>query len=85
MSFPAFLCGKGSNRGAAPDVSAWGRTDYSDFDTGSDVDGSDLAEFAAAYGFTSADNNYNALCDFDSDGDVDGSDVNIFGEEFGKT
>jgi len=85
LSFPAFLCGKCSNRGAAPDVSAWGRTDYSDFDTGSDVDGSDLAEFAAAYGFTSADNNYNALCDFDSDGDVDGSDVNIFGEEFGKT
>ena len=62
-----------------------GGGDYSDFDTGSDVDGSDLAEFAAAYGFTSADNNYNALCDFDSDGDVDGSDVNIFGEEFGKT
>ena len=64
----------------SPDIGAWGRTDYlADFDAGSDVDRSDLGEFAAAYGFTSADNNYNALCDFGSDGDVDGPDLKYFG------
>jgi len=73
----------------SPDIGAWGRTDYlADFDAGSDVDRSDLGEFAAAYGFTSADNNYNALCDFGSDAVTVmwmALTLSILAEEFGKT
>ena len=37
-----------------------------------------IASFAAAYGSTSLDANYNASCDMDIDGDVDGGDLAVF-------
>jgi len=54
-----------------------------DFDTDGDVDGSDLAIFAADFGRTDC----SADCpgDFDTDGDVDGSDLATFAADFGRT
>jgi hypothetical protein len=54
-----------------------------DFDNDGDVDGSDLAIFAADFGRT----NCNSDCegDFDNDGDVDGSDLATFAADFGRT
>ena len=56
-----------------------------DFDNDGDVDGSDLAIFAADFGQTdcSLENCCNA--DFDTDNDVDGSDLAVFVADFGTT
>ncbi|MDL1978677.1 MAG: hypothetical protein LWX52_11380, partial [Deltaproteobacteria bacterium] len=56
-----------------------------DFDNDGDVDGSDLAVFAADFGRT--DCSLQDFCDgdFDGDGDVEGSDLAIFAADFGKT
>ncbi len=54
-----------------------------DFDTDGDVDGSDLAVFAADFGRTDCVDDCEG--DFDSDGDVDGSDLAIFAADFGRT
>ena len=58
-----------------------------DFDGDSDVDGSDLAIFAADFGRTDCNQPSVLPCegDFDGDGDVDGSDLAIFAEDFGRT
>ena len=57
------------------------------FDLDGDVDGSDLAVFAADFGRTDCCEPGAKLCegDFDSDGDVDGSDLAVFAADFGRT
>ena len=54
-----------------------------DFDGDSDVDGSDLAVFAADFGRTDCSDDCEG--DFEPDGDVDGSDLAIFAADFGRT
>jgi len=54
-----------------------------DFDGDSDVDGSDLATFAADFGRTDCSGDCEG--DFDNDGDVDGSDLAVFAADFGRT
>jgi hypothetical protein len=54
-----------------------------DFEPDGDVDGSDLAVFAADFGRTDCSNDCEG--DFNSDGDVDGSDLAIFAADFGRT
>ena len=56
-----------------------------DFDRDGDVDGSDLAVFAAYFGRTDCQTGPICEGDFDSDGDVDGSDLAIFAADFGRT
>lgn len=56
-----------------------------DFDGDSDVDGSDLAVFAADFGRTDCDQGQECEGDFDGDGDVDGSDLAVFAADFGRT
>lgn len=56
-----------------------------DFDGDSDVDGSDLAVFAADFGRTDCTNPPPCEGDFDNDGDVDGSDLAVFAADFGRT
>lgn len=58
-----------------------------DFDHDGDVDGSDLAVFAADFGRTDCCEPNVELCegDFDVDGDVDGSDLAVFAADFGRT
>jgi hypothetical protein len=56
-----------------------------DFEPDGDVDGSDLATFAADFGRTDCVNPPPCEGDFDSDGDVDGSDLASFASEFGRT
>lgn len=56
-----------------------------DFDTDSDVDGSDLALFAADFGRTDCDSGPECEGDFDHDNDVDGSDLAVFAADFGRT
>ena len=50
-----------------------------------DVDGSDLAVFAADFGRTDCTTGPACEGDFDSDGDVDGSDLAVFAADFGRT
>jgi len=54
-----------------------------DFDYDGDVDGSDLAIFAADFGRTDCSSDCEG--DFDYDGDVDGSDLAIFAADFSRT
>ena len=54
-----------------------------DFDGDGDVDGSDLAVFAADFGRTDCSDDCEG--DFDNDGDVDGSDLAVFAADFGRT
>ena len=54
-----------------------------DFDLDGDVDGSDLAVFAADFGRTDCSGDCEG--DFDDDGDVDGSDLAVFAADFGRT
>jgi len=54
-----------------------------DFDTDGDVDGSDLAVFAADFGRTNCSGDCEG--DFDNDNDVDGSDLATFAADFGRT
>ena len=56
-----------------------------DFDTDGDVDGSDLAVFAADFGRTDCDTGDPCQGDFDADNDVDGSDLAVFAADFGRT
>ena len=58
-----------------------------DFDRDRDVDGSDLAVFAADFGRTNCCESELPSCegDFDSDCDVDGSDLAVFAADFGRT
>lgn len=50
-----------------------------------DVDGSDLALFADAFGSVSGDDNYNPGADFDNNNVVDESDLAVFAADFGRT
>ena len=54
-----------------------------DFTNDGDVDGSDLAVFAADFGRTDCAGDCEG--DFDNDGDVDGSDLAVFAADFGRT
>jgi uncharacterized protein (DUF2141 family) len=56
-----------------------------DFDGDGDVDGSDLAVFADAFGFSSSEPNYKPAADFDDDGFVNEDDLASFAKEFGRT
>jgi hypothetical protein len=56
-----------------------------DFEPDGDVDGSDLAVFAADFGRTDCDQGEHCEGDFDHDNDVDGSDLAVFAAEFGQT
>ena len=56
-----------------------------DFDDDGDVDGSDLAVFAADFGRTDCGTGDPCEGDFDVDGDVDGSDLAVFAADFGRT
>jgi hypothetical protein len=56
-----------------------------DFDGDGDVDGSDLALFAADFGRTDCDQADPCNGDFNGDGDVDGSDLAVFAADFGRT
>ena len=56
-----------------------------DFDGDGDVDGSDLALFAADFGRTDCASGPLCEGDFDNDGDVDGSDLALFAADFGRT
>jgi hypothetical protein len=55
------------------------------FDSDTDVDGTDLAIFAADFGRTDCINPPPCVGDFDDDGDVDGSDLALFAADFGRT
>jgi len=57
------------------------------FDGDDDVDGSDLAIFAADFGRTDCNQPSMLPCegDFDGDGNVDGSDLAVFAADFGRT
>ena len=55
-----------------------------DFNSDGDVDSSDLAAFAAAFGSTNSDLSYNKKCDFDCNGSIENSDLAIFAINFGK-
>ena len=54
-----------------------------DFDIDGDVDGSDLAAFAAGLGRTDCAGDCEG--DFEPDGDVDGSHLAVFAADFGRT
>jgi hypothetical protein len=54
-----------------------------DYNKDGDVDGSDLAIFAADFGRTDCSGDCEG--DFDEDGDVDGSDLATFAADFGRT
>ena len=56
-----------------------------DFDNEGDVDGSDLAVFAADFGRTDCSLQNCCNGDFDNDGDVDGSHLALFAADFGRT
>jgi len=56
-----------------------------DFDEDGDVDGSDLAVFAADFGRTDCDSDPKCDGDFYSDGDVNVSDLSVFAADFGRT
>ena len=56
-----------------------------DFEPDGDVDGSDLAVFAADFGRTDCDSAPPCEGDFDHDNDVDGSDLAVFAADFGRT
>ena len=55
-----------------------------DFDCDGDVDGSDLAVFAADFGRTDCAIGPPCEGDFDGDNDVDGSDLAVFAADFEK-
>ena len=56
-----------------------------DFDNDTDVDGSNLAVFAADFGRTDCLPENPCQGDFDGDNDVDGSDLAVFAADFGRT
>jgi hypothetical protein len=56
-----------------------------DGDGDGDVDGSDLAIFAADFGRTDCQAGPHCEGDFDKDGGVDGCDLAVFAADFGRT
>ena len=56
-----------------------------DFEPDGDVDGSDLAVFAADFGRTDCGTGEPCEGAFDDDNDVDGSDLAVFAADFGRT
>ena len=56
-----------------------------DFGHDGDVDGSDLAVFAADFGRTNCSPELPCQGNFDGDTDVDGSDLAVFAADFGRT
>ncbi len=56
-----------------------------DFNADGDVDGSDLAVFAADFGRMDCGTGDPCEGDFNADGDVDGSDLAVFAADFGRT
>ena len=56
-----------------------------DFEPDGDVDGSDLAVFAADVGRSDCDIGDPCEGDFDNNNDVDGSDLAVFAADFGRT
>jgi len=56
-----------------------------DFDTDGNVDGSDLAIFAADFGRTDCGTGEECEGDFDDDGEVEWSDLALFAADFGRT
>lgn len=56
-----------------------------DFEKDGDVDGTDIAVFAADFGRTDCAIGPPCEGDFDCDGDVDGSDLALFAADFGRT
>jgi hypothetical protein len=56
-----------------------------DFNGEGDVDGTDLAVFAADFGRTDCIPSDPCEGDLDTDGDVDGSDLAVFAQRFGRT
>ena len=56
-----------------------------DFNGDHDVDGSDLAVFAADFGRTDCAAGPPCEGDFDGDGDCDGTDLAVFAADFGRT
>ena len=72
--------------GEIPGTVNWFGTRFiGDFDEDGDVDGSDLAVFAADFGKTNCGVPTTCPGDFDNDGDVDGSDLAVFAADFGRT
>ena len=55
------------------------------FDGDNEVDGSDLAVFAADFGRTDCGTGEECESNFDGDTDVDGSDLAVFASNFGRT
>ena len=55
-----------------------------DYDIDGDLDGSDLAKFAAGYTTANPELADLDLADLDNDGDVDVNDLTIFAANFGK-
>jgi hypothetical protein len=83
---PRFIDGDGDII-ATVDMGAYEYGDIceGDFEPEGDVDGSDLAVFAADFGRTDCGVPTTCPGDFDNDGDVDGSDLAIFAADFGRT
>ena len=72
--------------GDIPGTVNWFGTHFKgDFEPDGDVDGSDLAVFAADFGRTDCDTGPPCEGDFDEDNDVDGSDLAVFAADFGRT
>ena len=72
--------------GDIPGTVNWFGTHFKgDFEPDGDVDGSDLAVFAADFGRTDCDTGPPCEGDFDKDNDVDGSDLATFAADFGRT
>jgi len=74
------VCEAGENAATCP-VDCYCR---GDFDSDGDVDGSDLAVFAADFGRTNCDQPPPCEGNFDNDLDVDGEDMAVFSAEFGR-
>jgi len=56
---------------------------YGDVDSDGDVDGSDMASFADAFGSSVGDPNYNPTADFDENGIVNENDLWLSLPDFG--
>jgi hypothetical protein len=83
---PRIIDGNGNDI-AIVDIGAYEFGDIckGDFDYDGDVDGTDLAVFAADFGRTNCAVPPPCEGDFDNDGDVDGSDLAVFAADFGRT
>ena len=85
-SFSLYIDGLSAEMPAGADVDALSSVNEpceGDFDDDSDVDGSDLAVFAADFGRTDCGSDCDG--DFDENGDVDECDLAAFAAAFGRT